>query len=185
MGDDVFYDAVDWQKVIERKDEDLKAYKRQLDREKDMLKSDVRKLERKLRRSEEEEAAKDGEIERLRRKVDENDREVVNRQKTVVRLEHILSDTQTEVEQLKGDRCRMHGWIQDKDRALEQLDRENRSLKECVIKWQQKEQEAVEREEKEKAVKLQDDILRQQIRKCIRIEEEERANVLGEVRKVV
>ena len=53
-----------------------------------------------------------------------------------------MSDKHKEIVEFQGERCRLNGWIQDKHRALQQLD-----------------QEAIEREERERAVKL---TLRQQ-----------------------
>lgn len=68
----------------------------------------------------------------------------------------------------------MEAWLGDKDRALESMSHENRSLKDSLMKWQQVEQAAREKEERARAEKAEEDSLRQQIRKRIRIEEEER-----------
>ena len=62
------------------------------------------------------------------------------------------------------------------------MSHENRSLKDSLMKWQQVEQAAREKEERARAEKAEEDSLRQQIRKRIRIEEEERLHVMGEMK---
>lgn len=107
---DGFFDAVDWESAIKRKEEELRSCKRELDRERALCerqRAEIHILEKPLKKSEIEETRKDRDIERLHRRTVEMEEDIESGRKYAKRVERILNEKDREIGQLLGDKSRL------------------------------------------------------------------------------